>query len=180
MGLCFSKSSCWTRIPHCYCTFQISKLTRVLTSMMLWNWNVIFILGKRICKLRIWRLLYSIFGELSHLPMFHLFSWGLVFVEFNIQIFKLSCSLSVLWGMLFFGQLVFWHNLKLDVLIKMYKKAKSNLEALEKLGASLLFGVDATKMKLHTDLKMRKFDRIIYNFPHAGFHGKEDNRLMIK
>lgn len=66
-----------------------------------------------------------------------------------------------------------------DVLIKMYKKAKSNLEALEKLGASLLFGVDATKMKLHTDLKMWKFDRIIYNFPHAGFHGKEDNRLMI-
>ena len=62
----------------------------------------------------------------------------------------------------------------------MYKKAKSNLEALEKLGASLLFGVDATKMKLHTDLKMWKFDRIIYNFPHAGFHGKEDNRLMIK
>ncbi|CBI39843.3 unnamed protein product, partial [Vitis vinifera] len=66
------------------------------------------------------------------------------------------------------------------VLIKMYKKAKSNLEALEKLGASLLFGVDATKMKLHIGLKMRKFDRIIYNFPHASFHGKEDNRLMIK
>lgn len=62
----------------------------------------------------------------------------------------------------------------------MYKKAKSNLEALEKLGASLLFGVDATKMKLHIGLKMRKFDRIIYNFPHAGFHGTEDNRLMIK
>ena len=62
----------------------------------------------------------------------------------------------------------------------MYKKAKSNLEALEKLGASLLFGVDATKMKLHIGLKMRKFDCIIYNFPHASFHGKEDNRLMIK
>ena len=62
----------------------------------------------------------------------------------------------------------------------MYKKAKSNLEALKKLGAHLLFGVDATKMKLHTDLKMRKFDRIIYNFPHAGFHGKEEIRIMIK
>ena len=62
----------------------------------------------------------------------------------------------------------------------MYKKAKSNLEALENLGAHLLFGVNATKMKLHTDLKMRKFDRIIYNFPHAGFHGKEDSRRMIK
>jgi 25S rRNA (uracil2634-N3)-methyltransferase len=27
---------------------------------------------------------------------------------------------------------------------------------------------------------MRRFDRIIFNFPHAGFHGKEDNLDMIK
>lgn len=68
------------------------------------------------------------------------------------------------------------HNIKPDVVIKMYKKARSNFEVLEKLGAHLLFEVDATKMKRLTDLKMRKFDRIIYNFPHAGFHGREDNR----
>ncbi|XP_022717874.1 heavy metal-associated isoprenylated plant protein 41-like [Durio zibethinus] len=67
-----------------------------------------------------------------------------------------------------------------DVLIKKYKKAKSNLENLEKLGASLLYKVDATKMKLHTDLAKRKFDRIIFNFPHAGFYGKEDNVHMIQ
>ncbi|KAG5546760.1 hypothetical protein RHGRI_018814 [Rhododendron griersonianum] len=67
-----------------------------------------------------------------------------------------------------------------DVLIKKYKQAKSNLEKLGLLGASLLHGVDATTMKLHTDLKMRKFDRIIFNFPHAGFHGKEDNIRLIK
>ncbi|KAF8392862.1 hypothetical protein HHK36_021101 [Tetracentron sinense] len=71
-------------------------------------------------------------------------------------------------------------SLYLGTVIKKYKNAKSNLENLEKLGASLLDGVDATKMKLHTDLCMRKFDRIIFNFPHAGFHGKEDQNHLIK
>ncbi|CAK8565796.1 unnamed protein product [Lathyrus sativus] len=63
---------------------------------------------------------------------------------------------------------------------KKYKNAKSNLEELQKLGAYLLHGVDATQMKFHPDLKMWRFDRIIFNFPHAGFHGKEDNLMMIK
>ncbi|CAH2048993.1 unnamed protein product [Thlaspi arvense] len=67
-----------------------------------------------------------------------------------------------------------------DVLIKKYKQAKSNWEKLEFLGASLLHGVDATKMRLHNDLRMQKFDRIIFNFPHAGFHGKEDMKHVIK
>ncbi|KAL5075917.1 hypothetical protein RYX36_014901 [Vicia faba] len=67
-----------------------------------------------------------------------------------------------------------------DEVIKKYKNAKSNLEELQKLGACLLHGVDATRMKLRPDLKMRRFDRIIFNFPHAGFYGKEDNLKMIK
>ncbi|KAK9268513.1 hypothetical protein L1049_000266 [Liquidambar formosana] len=67
-----------------------------------------------------------------------------------------------------------------DVVIRNYNKAKSNLENLEKRGACLLHGVDATKMKHHTDLLTRKFDRIIFNFPHAGFHGKEDSDRVIK
>ncbi|XP_058115013.1 uncharacterized protein LOC131258006 [Magnolia sinica] len=67
-----------------------------------------------------------------------------------------------------------------DVVIKKYKNAKSNLEYLEKMGATILHGVDATKMKLHTDLNMRKFDRIIFNFPHAGFRGKEDDMHQIR
>lgn len=61
-----------------------------------------------------------------------------------------------------------------------YKNAKSNLDQLVNLGASLIHGLDATKMKLHSDLKMRKFDLIVYNFPHAGFHGKEDDYRLIK
>ncbi|CAD6224498.1 unnamed protein product [Miscanthus lutarioriparius] len=34
-------------------------------------------------------------------------------------------------------------------------------------------------MKLHTDLKNRRFDRIVFNFPHAGFKGKEYEVYMI-
>jgi 25S rRNA (uracil2634-N3)-methyltransferase len=67
-----------------------------------------------------------------------------------------------------------------DEVTKKYKNAKSNLEELQKLGACLLHGVDATAMKFYPDLKMRRFDRIIFNFPHAGFHRKEDDLLMIK
>ncbi|KGN44113.1 hypothetical protein Csa_016117 [Cucumis sativus] len=61
-----------------------------------------------------------------------------------------------------------------------YKNARLNLTILNGLGASVLHGVDATKMKYHTDLHMRKFDRIIFNFPHAGFFGRGDSHLMIR
>ena len=64
-------------------------------------------------------------------------------------------------------------------MIKKYERAKANLDILYRFGAQLLHGVDATKMKLHTDLQMRKFDRIVYNFPHAGFIGKEDDIRVI-
>uniref|UniRef100_A0A6V7QW28 25S rRNA (uridine-N(3))-methyltransferase BMT5-like domain-containing protein n=1 Tax=Ananas comosus var. bracteatus TaxID=296719 RepID=A0A6V7QW28_ANACO len=66
-----------------------------------------------------------------------------------------------------------------DDLVKKYNKAQSNLNSLREMGATVLHGVNAKKMKLHTDLKMRKFDRIVFNFPHAGFKGKEDNPQVI-
>ena len=66
-----------------------------------------------------------------------------------------------------------------DDVIKKYKDARFNLFMLELLGACLLHEVDATCMKLHPDLKGRRFDRVIFNFPHAGFHGKEGDNKMI-
>ncbi|XP_019196228.1 PREDICTED: heavy metal-associated isoprenylated plant protein 41-like isoform X3 [Ipomoea nil] len=63
---------------------------------------------------------------------------------------------------------------------KKYKNAESNLKKLRRLGATILHRVDAINMKLHTDLRMRKFDRIIFNFPHAGFYGKEDDNRLIQ
>ncbi|XP_071700053.1 heavy metal-associated isoprenylated plant protein 41-like [Rutidosis leptorrhynchoides] len=67
-----------------------------------------------------------------------------------------------------------------DVLIKKYNGAATNLLILHNYGAQLLHRVDATKMQHHPDLQNRKFDRIIYNFPHAGFIGLEGDPQVIE
>ncbi|CAM0951908.1 unnamed protein product [Alopecurus aequalis] len=64
-------------------------------------------------------------------------------------------------------------------LTKKYGKAEMNITELKRLGATVLHDVDAKTMKLHSCLKMRRFDRIVYNFPHAGFKGKEDHLHVI-
>ncbi|CAN6167376.1 unnamed protein product [Urochloa humidicola] len=66
-----------------------------------------------------------------------------------------------------------------EVLKGKYSKAESNIMELKRLGAMVLHGVDAKKMRFHTDLKNSRFDRIVFNFPHAGFKGKEDDMHMI-
>ncbi|KAF8781045.1 hypothetical protein HU200_001017 [Digitaria exilis] len=60
-----------------------------------------------------------------------------------------------------------------------YSKAESNVTELKRLGATVLHGVDTKELKLHPDLKNRRFDRIVFNLPHAGFKGKEDDTHMI-
>ncbi|RCV12144.1 hypothetical protein SETIT_2G245900v2 [Setaria italica] len=66
-----------------------------------------------------------------------------------------------------------------EALKKMYSRAESNIMNLKRLGATVLHGIDVQKMKFHTDLKNRRFDCIVYNFPHAGFKGKEYEAHMI-
>ncbi|GJN33675.1 hypothetical protein PR202_gb22296 [Eleusine coracana subsp. coracana] len=61
-----------------------------------------------------------------------------------------------------------------------YSKAESNIMELKRLGATVLHGVDVKTMTFHTDLKNRWFDRIVFNFPHASFKGKEDDLHVIK
>ncbi|KAH9323299.1 hypothetical protein KI387_017938, partial [Taxus chinensis] len=43
-----------------------------------------------------------------------------------------------------------------------------------------LHGVDATKMCKHEMLRGRLFDRIVFNFPHAGFYGSEKETEIIR
>uniref|UniRef100_A0ACD5XT96 Uncharacterized protein n=1 Tax=Avena sativa TaxID=4498 RepID=A0ACD5XT96_AVESA len=64
-------------------------------------------------------------------------------------------------------------------LTRKYGKAEANVTELKRLGSTVLHGVDAKTMKLHSCLKMRRFDRIVFNFPHAGFKGKEDQLHVI-
>ena len=67
-----------------------------------------------------------------------------------------------------------------EALRKKFSKVESNITGLKSLGATVLHGIDVKTMKLHTDLKNRRFDRIVFNFPHAGFKGKEYEVYMIK
>ncbi|XP_022717875.1 uncharacterized protein At4g26485-like [Durio zibethinus] len=58
-------------------------------------------------------------------------------------------------------------------LFRNYKKAMSNIHELRTRGCRILHGVDATEMANHYSLGGIKFDRVIYNFPHAGFYSDE-------
>ncbi|KAK8939767.1 hypothetical protein KSP40_PGU002880 [Platanthera guangdongensis] len=57
---------------------------------------------------------------------------------------------------------------QVDVQAK-YGMAKRNLDALKTMGALIFHDVDAITMDHHTVLRFFRFDRIIFNFPHAGF-----------
>ncbi|KAJ7543310.1 hypothetical protein O6H91_09G032600 [Diphasiastrum complanatum] len=46
--------------------------------------------------------------------------------------------------------------------------------------ASVTVNVDATVMAASKLLNGRLFDRIVYNFPHAGFFGSEDRKDVIR
>ncbi|XP_059069494.1 uncharacterized protein LOC131050897 [Cryptomeria japonica] len=68
-----------------------------------------------------------------------------------------------------------------EKIISSYESGQNNLQNLEKLGAMILHGVDATTMNKLEIIKERRFDRIIFNFPHAGFFWNEkDNRVIKK
>jgi 25S rRNA (uracil2634-N3)-methyltransferase len=49
-----------------------------------------------------------------------------------------------------------------------YSDANTILSELRAKGVEVLFNVDATKLEKCTALKGRKWDRIVWNFPHAG------------
>jgi hypothetical protein len=49
-----------------------------------------------------------------------------------------------------------------------YPDAEQNVRALREKGTQVLFGVDATKLEKTPALKGKVFDRIVWNFPHAG------------
>jgi hypothetical protein len=58
-----------------------------------------------------------------------------------------------------------------------YNNAKGNIDACQKAGAEVMHGVDATKLK--QTFPSRKFDRIIFNFPHSGEQRVHVNRALL-
>ncbi|XP_048129396.1 uncharacterized protein At4g26485-like [Rhodamnia argentea] len=58
--------------------------------------------------------------------------------------------------------------------------AIDNLDTIDGFWGTVLHDVDAHTMSKHPSLKHKSFDRIVYNFPHAGFHGPEASSLQIE
>ncbi|XP_077236639.1 uncharacterized protein At4g26485-like isoform X2 [Tasmannia lanceolata] len=68
----------------------------------------------------------------------------------------------------------------LEFLRNNYLRALSNIDLLKRSGCKVIHGVDATDMVDHYYLKGMKFDRIVFNFPHAGFKRNESRITQIK
>ena len=49
-----------------------------------------------------------------------------------------------------------------------YPDAQNIVQQLREKGVEVVFGVDATKLEKCAPLKGRKYDKIMWNFPHAG------------
>ncbi|KAL6206116.1 hypothetical protein ACLB2K_023365 [Fragaria x ananassa] len=69
---------------------------------------------------------------------------------------------------------------KKSVIAKYSNAAPSNLKELEDRGCVILHGVDVHTMKQHHLLVNQLFDRIVFNFPHAGFIHRENVKRQIK
>ncbi|GAV90401.1 DUF2431 domain-containing protein, partial [Cephalotus follicularis] len=61
-----------------------------------------------------------------------------------------------------------------------YSRATTNLEALEELGCITIHGVNAHIMSQHPLLNLKLFNRIVFNFPHAGFIHREEDIAQIR
>ncbi|KAL7186805.1 hypothetical protein ACSBR2_028515 [Camellia fascicularis] len=66
-----------------------------------------------------------------------------------------------------------------ESLMTKYPTASDNLKQLQDLGCTILHEIDGTTMSLHPRLGFQLFDRIVFNFPHAGFTLREDSSIQI-
>ncbi|KAG6592122.1 hypothetical protein SDJN03_14468, partial [Cucurbita argyrosperma subsp. sororia] len=69
-----------------------------------------------------------------------------------------------------------------ETLLRKYgSDIKTTLEELKELGCSVMHGVDVMTMSQHPLLCHTLFDRIVFNFPHAGFqYSREHETRQIK
>ncbi|KIK02117.1 hypothetical protein K443DRAFT_677882 [Laccaria amethystina LaAM-08-1] len=60
-----------------------------------------------------------------------------------------------------------------------YPDAEEIVEKIKERGINVLFGVDGTKLEKHSSLKGKKWDRIVWNFPHAGKGITDQDRNIL-
>ncbi|CAI0629106.1 unnamed protein product [Linum tenue] len=93
--------------------------------------------------------------------------------------FSFSASLALAFGTAAFNIVATSLNSQ-EFLSKNYSKAMANIAGLRARGCLVMHGLDATKMADHVLLKGMKFDRVVFNFPHAGFYPAESTNSQIR
>ncbi|KAK4491803.1 hypothetical protein RD792_002579 [Penstemon davidsonii] len=67
-----------------------------------------------------------------------------------------------------------------DFLMKNYRNALSNIAELKNRNCNIMHEIDATTMATHHFLGNMKFDRIIFNFPYAGFYKNLSRQTQLR
>lgn len=72
--------------------------------------------------------------------------------------------------------------LHVDELSKKYMDAMVNVSMLARFGCDVQHEVDVHTMSFDNSLSLRRYDRIVFNFPHAGsrFFGREFSSKAIE
>ncbi|KAL2495933.1 uncharacterized protein Fot_39690 [Forsythia ovata] len=92
--------------------------------------------------------------------------------------FSLSASLAVAFGFAFF--MIATSLNSREFLKKNYKHAMSNIEKLRSRGCIVMHEIDATKIANHHFLGGKTFDRVIFNFPFAGFFNELSREAQLR
>ncbi|KAL2475963.1 Uncharacterized protein Adt_36699 [Abeliophyllum distichum] len=92
--------------------------------------------------------------------------------------FSFSASLAVAFGSAFF--MIATSLDSQDFLKKNYKHAMSNIEKLRSRGCTVMHEIDATKIANHHSLGGKTFDRVIFNFPFAGFFKELSREVQLR
>ncbi|KAL8462092.1 hypothetical protein ACS0TY_033245 [Phlomoides rotata] len=72
-----------------------------------------------------------------------------------------------------------WQCIQYGMLWMTHPTAAANLVSLKAMGCTVIHDVDARTMSTHHLLSYKKFDRIVFNFPHAGFITFENDSYQI-
>jgi len=60
-----------------------------------------------------------------------------------------------------------------------YDDAAENIEVIENLGGKVLYQIDAAKLSSLKQFKGKRFDKIVFNFPHVGAGIKDQDRNIL-
>ncbi|KAI8901966.1 hypothetical protein BC833DRAFT_575183 [Globomyces pollinis-pini] len=66
-----------------------------------------------------------------------------------------------------------------SITVEKYPESAENIQALEDMEGQVLFEVDGSKLTKDSRLKQKKFDYIIFNFPHVGLGIKDQDQNIL-